>query len=175
MKTTFTPEYILTHRGCYSKEEASNLSFMRQEIITIEQIIDSELPLYDFGWFLIKKCELERTQKIHLAKSMAEIILPIFEAKIPGDNRPRKALEAIDSFLSGDMSHDDLIAARRAACAAAYAASACAAAARAAAADAADAAAYAYAADAAYAYSAAAAADAAEREKQKNLIRKWLG
>jgi len=85
----------------------------------------------------------------------AERVLPVFEAQRPGDDRPRKAIEAARACAAGTIGERE---ARKAAAAAADAADAAAAAA------AADAAAYAYAADADAAY---AAADAAAREKER--------
>jgi len=73
----------------------------------------------------------------------AERVLPVFEAQRPGDDRPRKAIEAARACAAGTIGERE---ARKAAAAAA------------------DAAAYAYAADADAAY---AAADAAAREKER--------
>jgi hypothetical protein len=98
----------------------------------------------------------------------AESVLHIFESKRPGDDRPRKAIEAARGFIAGSVSREDMQKARAAAneadAASAYAAAAAAAyAAVYAAADyeavyAADAAVYAYAAAAVAADAAASAA-----------------
>jgi hypothetical protein len=88
-----------------------------------------------------------RRVRVLLAAEWAGAVLPIFEAKTPGDDRPRKAIEAAEAWADGPSE------ARRKAAAAAAAAAADAA-------YAADAAAYA--ADAAYAAAAAAAAYAAD-------------
>jgi hypothetical protein len=99
-----------------------------------------------------------------LAVFAAEAVLPIFEAKYPKDDRPRKAIEAAKALIEDDTAENrvDASAAYSAAYAAAYAAATgrrCSAASAAYAANAAYAAAYAAAANAA-AYAAYAAARA---------------
>ena len=95
------------------------------------------------------------------AISFAERVLPIFERQRPGDDRPRRAIEAAQGYLNGSVTKEQLLLARNSA-ADAYAATATA---------------DAYAAAAAYsaaysAYSAsAAAADAADAASAKE--RKW--
>jgi hypothetical protein len=113
----------------------------------------------------MRLCKESKRVARFMAADFAEDVLPIFEAKYPKDQRPRKAIEAARKL--GSSADAAYAAADAAAAAAAYAAAdaAYAAAAAAAAADAAYAAAYA-AADAAYAaadaaYAAAAAAYAA--------------
>jgi len=56
-----------------------------------------------------------------LACDFAEHVLPIFEARRPNDQRPRKAIEVARRFARGQADRDELIAARKGA-AAAYAA-----------------------------------------------------
>jgi len=59
-----------------------------------------------------------------LACDFAEHVLPIFEARRPNDQRPRKAIEVARRFARGQADRDELIAARKGAAAAdaAYAA-----------------------------------------------------
>lgn len=59
-----------------------------------------------------------------LAIEFASEVLPLFEKRYSEDARPRKAIEAAKSFMAGECSHDDLLAARRAAYAAVAAADA---------------------------------------------------
>ncbi|MCC6194590.1 MAG: hypothetical protein IT518_09005 [Burkholderiales bacterium] len=104
----------------------------------------------------------------------AERALPIFEAKRPGDDRPRKAIEAARGCIAGTKTRQQ---ARAAAADAAYAAAAAAAAYAAyAAADAADAAYAAYADADAYGYAAAARRTAREQERawQTARLREYL-
>ena len=161
MKKEFTKEYILKNKGCYETEQIEALSFINQESIKIEDIIGSEMPLKDKGRFLVRKCELTTKEKAELAYELASVVLPIFEAKRPGDNRVKECLEAIQQFNLGKITRRQLMIKRHDAAAgagagtdaAAYAAAAATAGADAAATgtyDATDATAYAtYAADAA--------------------------
>jgi hypothetical protein len=96
----------------------------------------------------------ERTARL-AAADFAEAVLPIYEAKYPNDDRPRKAIEAARAFANGEIDTAARDAARDAAWDAAEAAAW--AAARDAARDAAEAAAW----DAAWAAARAAARDAA--------------
>ena len=170
MKRTFEKEYILSNRGCYKRERVNNLPFINNKRITLKNLFDY-LPIKDFVWFLIRKCDLTVNQQQLFALHCAKQVEGIFNENYPEDKRVSECIEATELFLKGGISRDDLIKKRRAAYAAyaaadsAYAAAAYvadAAYAAYAAADAADAdAAYAAdAADAAYA-DAAAAADAA--------------
>jgi len=53
---------------------------------------------------------------------VAYSVLPIFENKYPDDNRPRLAIEAVEKFMNGEISKEELEETRTAARAAAYAA-----------------------------------------------------
>ena len=59
-----------------------------------------------------------------LACDFAEHVLPIFEARRPNDQRPRKAIEVARRFARGQADRDELIAARKGAAAADAAAAA---------------------------------------------------
>ena len=136
-------------------------------------------------WFY-KRCDPDKKICVQMAVEFAERVLPIFEAKYPQDQRPRKAIDAVKEWLINPTAAAATYAAyaAHAANAAAYAAAADAAhAAHAAtyaayAAHAANAAAYAADADAdahAATYAAYAAhAAAAERKAQADIIRKYI-
>jgi len=160
MKKTFTKEYIIENKGYYSETQVNELSFINQKRITLSTLVNN-LPIKDFNWFLIKKCNLTIKQKKEVALLYAETVMPIYEEKYPNDDRVSKCIHGIKDFNNGKITKDELRALRSAAAAAADAAYAAydAAAADAAAYAAADAAAYA--ADAAAAYAAAADAAAA--------------
>lgn len=48
-----------------------------------------------------------------LALACAERVLPIFEKRRPGDDRPRKAIEAARGYLDGSVTKEQLLLARR--------------------------------------------------------------
>ena len=155
MKKIFKKEEILSNKGCYSREQVLNLSFINNREITLINIMKSEISIQDKRWFLYNKGELSTNQKKVLALKLAWAVLPIYEDQYPGDNRVRDCLQNIEKFNLDNIFFSELAVKRNAA---AYAAAEAAYAA-AEAAEAAEAAAYAAAAEAAYA--AAAYADAA--------------
>mgnify|MGYP006921344668 FL=1 len=158
----FTHEYMKENCGCYEIEKLLSCSFMKSESVSLQSIIESEIPIKDKFWFLCKKV-LTKDENKKVAIELAKSVLSIYENKYPEDYRPRKAIESAKSYLEGKITKEELIEFRKAAYAAAAAAYAAAAYADAdaAAAAAADAAYAAYAAAAAAAYAAAdAAADA---------------
>jgi hypothetical protein len=101
------------------------------------------------------------------ACDMAEMVLPKFEAKYPGDLRPRSAIETARRFWRGEAAIEELRAAKAAAYAAAAAAAASAYASAAYAA-------YAAYADAAYAYAAYAYAADADADLREKIIARAL-
>ena len=160
MKKSFSLPFMENNCGCYSQEQLHKLSFMKREPnhdenVSIQSILESEIPLKDKYWFVIRKSELTDRQKQELAIGVAEIVLEIYEKKYPNNKAPREAIQAAKDYLNNVIGIEELRIKRYAAYAA-YAAADAAYAAYAAA-DAADAA---YAAYAAYA-AADAAADAA--------------
>ncbi|MFA5935032.1 MAG: putative immunity protein [Candidatus Paceibacterota bacterium] len=159
MKTQFTHLELLANKGCYSKERALQFCQDRPEIVTIKEILESEISIKDKRWFVYNACELSLNEKKKLALKLAWIVLPIYETKYPNDFRVKECLQATEDFYGGKISIEKLKVKRNAAAtAAAYADAAYAYADAAYAYAAADAAAYAY-ADA-YADAAAAYADA---------------
>jgi len=127
MKKTFTKDYILKEKGCYTTEEVLALSFIDNKKITLKNLFDG-LPIKDFSWFFVRKCELTLTQKRWFALHCAKQVLPIYEKKYPNDLRVRECVEATEKFLNGEITKDELLVFRKAAAdtavAAAYAAAA---------------------------------------------------
>lgn len=115
MKKEFSKEYILKNMDCYEIEQTEANSFINQESIKIEDIINSEMSLEDKGSFLVRKCELTTKEKAELAYELASVVLPIFEAKRSGDNRVKECLEAIQEFNLGKIDRDQLLIKRHAA------------------------------------------------------------
>ena len=109
MKKEFNKEYALHNKGCYSKETASCLSFMQNENFSINDIMNSEIPLKDKFWFLIRKCELTKIEKQEIAISVAETVLPLYEAKYPENKAPREVVNAAKSYLKGLINLDTLL------------------------------------------------------------------
>jgi len=164
MKRTFKKEYVLKHKGCYTSAQVEALPFNSNDEITLHELFKS-LPIKDFSWFLLRKCDLTIKQKKLFSLHCAKQVLPIFEKQHPNNNTVRQCIETIEGYINGVVPLDVLNEKRHAAYAAAAAAYAYAYAAYAAAA----AAAYAYTA-AAYAYAAYAAAAADDADAYKKAI-----
>ena len=129
--------------------------FVKQSATDHDAVIAALMNINRFDWanWLIVRL-MDKAQKVKYACHAARLVLPIYEEYKPGDDRPRKAIEAAES---GDAARAATAANAAADAAnAAYDAATAAYDAAAAAYDAASAAAY-----AAYAYAAAAAYDAA--------------
>ena len=171
---SFTHEYMKENCGCYKVDQLMKCSFMQSEPVTLQSIIDSEIPVKDKFWFLCNKV-LTKEQNQRIAIELAKSVLHIYENEYPEDKSVRNAIQGAEDYLAGKISIEEFRQlksdAAYAANAAAYAA-ANAAAYAAYAASAANAAAYA-AADAAYAAYAAADAAASYAAAQKEILIKY--
>jgi hypothetical protein len=120
MKKVFSKEYMIENRGCYKEKRVIDLFFKDSDNdVTIDDILNSEIPLKDKFWFVFLKTNMSNDDKTNLAIETAKIVLPIFENEFPSDNRPRMAIEASEKYLKGEITRDDLFDAHAAAEAAA--------------------------------------------------------
>ena len=122
MKKIFKKEEILSNKGCYSREQVLNLSFINNREITLINIMKSEISIQDKRWFLYNKGELSTNQKKVLALKLAWAVLPIYEDQYPGDNRVRDCLQNIEKFNLDNIFFNELAVKRNAAAEAATAA-----------------------------------------------------
>ena len=124
MKKEFTKEEMQENSGCYKevKGKLENCSFMKLPVIGIMDILNSEIPLKDKGWFLVRKTDLTIEQKKELALLFAKSVVDIYNNKYPNDKRVSDCIEAIELFNSGKITIDELRVKRVAAYATAYAA-----------------------------------------------------
>ena len=99
MQTQFTKEFMATNCGCYSQEQLNNTSFMKLEVITLDSILDSEIPLKDKYWFCCKKL-FTKEQNQQIAIGAAEIVLEIYEIKYPNNKSLREAIQAAKDYLN---------------------------------------------------------------------------
>lgn len=119
MKKELTREFVMSERGCYSREQAAGLSFMKNNQFTVLDVVNSEIPLKDKYWFITKKC-LSTQENQELAIGVASIVLEIYENEYPNDKRPREAIQAAKDYLAGVIGIQELRD-KRAAAAAVYA------------------------------------------------------
>jgi len=124
MKTEFTKQEMYNLKGCYSKETLDNCSFMSKDNISLQSILDSEIPLKDKSWFIRNSIQLSDIEKRQFAIGCALVVLPIYENKYPSNDDPRKAIEAAEKYLKNEITLQELNIFRKAAAAAAYAADA---------------------------------------------------
>ncbi len=60
MKTKFSMNYIMTHRGCYSRWQIFLLFLLTFKItFTLKDIIESKIPNKDKFWFLWNCCNFD--------------------------------------------------------------------------------------------------------------------
>lgn len=59
MITQFSSKFIKNNKGCYSLRQVNSLSFIRDKrsVITLEDIVKSELPNQDKIWFIWNKLD----------------------------------------------------------------------------------------------------------------------
>jgi len=105
-------------RGYHLCEAGDLLEWLNEEIYEAEgrgkSIRDGNKTVFEQAR-LIRKLEWnERTARL-FACECAERVLPIFEKHCPNDDRPHKAIEAARRFTNGEISQEELAAARAAA------------------------------------------------------------
>ncbi len=169
MKLTTTFNLLREKGACtegyrkLAKHLVSVEAFGEDKEINLLTILDSN-GFDDAVWCLRATVQDSDVIKRLIAADFAESVLHIFESKRPGDDRPRKAIQAARDFANGLITDEERQKARASAAsdAAAYAA-----------ASASDAASAAYAASAA-AYAAAAAARKQKKEQLAEILRKHL-
>ncbi len=123
MKKTFTKEYITTNKGCYDLRQVEQIKCINDKTITLKQLF-RDLPIKDFSWFLVEKCELTTKEKQLFALHCTKQVLPIYEEKYPSDKRVKECIEATERFINGEIDVNELKEKRRAAYDASYAADA---------------------------------------------------
>jgi len=118
MKTLFTKTNA--NFGCYGKN-SDVVKAHTGDIFTIEDVLNSDVPLKDKAWFIRRNCEFTIDEFRQFAIGCALCVLPIYEYKYPKDKVPREAIEAAQAYLKNEISIDELYTKRHAAAAAAYA------------------------------------------------------
>jgi len=109
MKKIFKKSDIMRNRGCYERSEVEKLSFYKKETIHIVDIFNSEIMIGDAYWFLFRKCDLTLKEKSSHCLELAEIALPIYEARYPEDKRVSECIQGIKDFNKGKISRGKLL------------------------------------------------------------------
>jgi len=64
MKKEFTHNDLFLRKGCYSLLMVANFCKHRPNIITLYDIMTSDIPLTDKQWFLYHECSIEKHESI---------------------------------------------------------------------------------------------------------------
>ena len=64
MKNTFTKAYLRKNKGCYTLKQINELSFINNKVITLEDIINSEISFEDKLWWLNHNCDFWYYDKV---------------------------------------------------------------------------------------------------------------
>ena len=121
MKTTICAEELGQLEAC---EEGYGVFYAahKDAVVSFSEALESN-GMDDVLWLLEAigdQLSEQQTKDLHLlACDYAEGVLHLFEADYPEDKRPRQAIEAKRAWVAGDISGEELEAARAAAWAAA--------------------------------------------------------
>jgi hypothetical protein len=110
---------VLCENGLHLCRAKDLVSWLGPEIWEAEyegEIVDGGDKVVVRKARLVRKCERwdERTARL-FAYDCAEHVLPIYEKRRPGDDRPRKAIETARRYANGEATKKELDAARAAA------------------------------------------------------------
>jgi hypothetical protein len=113
------------HRGGWTDQPPCVHPVLRRLAVGANDTLDDEgrQRLLDLAPRLIGTASNDGRLSVQLGVFCAREVLPVFEARFPGDDRPRRAVEAAEAWIA-DPCEENRIAANSAAAAAAAAASA---------------------------------------------------
>jgi hypothetical protein len=123
MKKTFDKSYYLSHRGCYEEKKMEKLVDSNPHS-TIQEFLDWDIPIKDKFFFVRTYTGLTTKQFRLLALMCAKSSLDIYENIYPDDKRVHQCIEAIELFIDGKITREELSVKRRAVADAAAAAAA---------------------------------------------------
>lgn len=103
---------MYSNSGCYTKKQLESCSFMQYEIITLDSILFSEIPIKDKIWFVVKVIATKK-QNQAIAIAFAEILLDVFKAKYSERKPPYEAIEAAKQYCNNEISIEQLRETRR--------------------------------------------------------------
>jgi len=121
MRQEFITEYIKANCGCYTPEKLLTAYKENKDVlcyetpscsVTLDEILNSNIPLKDKYWFVCKKLTTKE-QNQQIAISVAEIVLPIYEAKYPTNTSVRECIEAARQYITGHITLEKLLKKRR--------------------------------------------------------------
>jgi hypothetical protein len=121
---TLTIDQVMELEPCHSREHILELAGGRTEMTVLDILRLDAFTADDRLWLTLREDILGRAIYVEAGCRCAEHVLPIYESKYPGDDRPRNAIETRRRYEQGTVTQDELDAAGAAARAAAWAAEA---------------------------------------------------
>jgi len=100
----FTHNDLLLRRGCYSLKQACAFCTGRPKIISMNDIMNSDISIKDKTWFLFNETSLTKRESFELVYKIMTIILPIYESGNTDNKNPRLALEDLKIYIDSDYS-----------------------------------------------------------------------
>lgn len=107
MKKNFTKAFILSHRGCFEREQIVGL-MQGFDPVTLDQVLGAEFPFNDKAHFIITKGDLTDRQKQILNINIAEVVLPLFEKEYPKNDYARNAIKSAKAYLENKITLAEL-------------------------------------------------------------------
>lgn len=98
MKTEFSKSYLLSNRGCFTREDINESVLNDKDSITMYELVTHEtIRLEDSLWFIIEHGELTNNQIVGLSSKMCSMVLPMYEDDYNCTSL-HDALETIDEW-----------------------------------------------------------------------------
>lgn len=80
--------------------------FAGRERITARDVAALDIPPHEAVWMLTRGAFMEENAKLRFAHDCLTRVLHLFENEYPGNDAPRKAVEALSGFIAGKTSWD---------------------------------------------------------------------
>lgn len=113
MQTHITPAHLRAWDARYSDEAIAAIYGGRESLTPLE-ILSLDIPAEDRLWVVLRSEVLGVRDLRLVVCGIAERAIPLFEARFPGDDRPRRAVSIARRFARGEASADELDAVRAA-------------------------------------------------------------
>src|SRR3990167_7169745 len=91
--SSVTVDDVMAWRPCYRRAKVKRL-FADRDRLTALDILDLDIPPQDRLWAVLRDPFMSAPLRTQFAADCAERVLHIYEARYPGDDRPRRAIAA---------------------------------------------------------------------------------
>ena len=130
MQRRMTLQEVIDLEPCWLEEDREagiariKALFGGRKYATPQRILAADISSEDKLWLLLREPFFTDQQLALIACDFAAAVLPIYEAEVPGDTRPRDAIDTVRRYARGGVGSDEMMAAVEAAAEAAQAAQA---------------------------------------------------